>query len=103
MRDGCDETGEGVWWCNSHGRPATHINNHGDHCCDPKLGGILIPCRAILAPIKLTAAILDEIHDELSRSAAQPQCDYNGTPIYVIYRVDQNEKVSSNESRSGSE
>lgn len=44
--------GQGLWWCNSHGREATHTNKRGERCCDPKLGGILLPCRAIFAPIE---------------------------------------------------
>lgn len=44
---------EGVYWCNSHSREATHINERKERCCDPRLGGILLPCRVILAPIKL--------------------------------------------------
>ena len=33
------------WWCEVHHRLATYIR-HNDPCCDPKLGGITIPCRA---------------------------------------------------------
>lgn len=36
-----------LWWCNSHGRKATHVNHLGNHCCDPKLGGILLPCFCV--------------------------------------------------------
>lgn len=35
-----------LWWCNSHQRRATH--KRGDyHCCDPALGGILLPCSCV--------------------------------------------------------
>lgn len=48
-----DESGE-LWWCNSHERKATHIQHrqdgHSSHHCDPKLGGILLPCF----PVNLT-------------------------------------------------
>jgi hypothetical protein len=37
------------WWCESHGRWATHTEtkgiNAGLPCCDPTLPGILLPCR----------------------------------------------------------
>lgn len=43
-----------LWWCNTHRREATHIHRktYGDtveirHCCDPKLGGIMIPCLCV--------------------------------------------------------
>ena len=40
-----------LWWCNSHGRRATYIwwNDYHPktHCCDPKLGGILLPCTCV--------------------------------------------------------
>lgn len=35
------------WWCETHQRPATYLlrRSFGDiPCCDPALGGILIPC-----------------------------------------------------------
>lgn len=44
------DTDEGVWWCDAHNRQATHLINmvshpdFGKHCCDPILGGIMIPC-----------------------------------------------------------
>lgn len=38
---------ENLFWCNSHQRRATHIS-HGEPCCDPRLGGILLPCRCVL-------------------------------------------------------
>lgn len=37
---------EGRWWCKSHQRYATHFKKNGDRCCDPKLGGITLPCYA---------------------------------------------------------
>jgi len=37
-----------IWWCNSHQRQATHIDwKQGKWVCDPKLGGILLPCVCI--------------------------------------------------------
>ena len=39
--------GDELWWCNSHGRKATHLNRFGDHVCAPGLGGILLPCMAV--------------------------------------------------------
>ena len=33
-----------AWWCTSHRREATHVDAKGHACCDPKLGGILLPC-----------------------------------------------------------
>ncbi len=36
-----------LWWCNSHGRKATHVDEDGRHRCDPKLGGIMLPCMAV--------------------------------------------------------
>ena len=37
------------WWCHSHKREATHVRiKHGNRtmCCEPGLGGILLPCFA---------------------------------------------------------
>lgn len=41
-------------WCNTHNRRATYyfINNNSkpataDLCCDPKLGGIMLPCMCV--------------------------------------------------------
>lgn len=48
------------WWCNSHQRPATHVRDGTFHCCDPNLGGILLPCDCV----DLTDEI--EIEDEQS-------------------------------------
>lgn len=51
-----------LWWCNSHQRRATYVlikkydyqiwlpdgpRETIDHCCDPKLGGILLPCSCV--------------------------------------------------------
>ena len=36
-----------IWWCNSHNRIATHLDDKSRHCCNPNLGGILIPCRCV--------------------------------------------------------
>jgi hypothetical protein len=45
-----DESGE-VWWCNIHNRRASHIFTYIGgkrvHHCDPKLGGIMIPCECV--------------------------------------------------------
>lgn len=41
----------GTWWCQSHGREATHFKRDGTRCCNPRLGGILLPCFAVLAPM----------------------------------------------------
>jgi hypothetical protein len=38
-----------LWWCKSHRREATHVwtdeNGNRRICCDPKLGGIMLPCN----------------------------------------------------------
>ena len=47
---------EGVWWCNSHKRQATHTDAHGRRCCDPALGGILLPCNVVFAPMSIEQA-----------------------------------------------
>lgn len=49
---------EGIWWCNSHNRVATHLDKKGRHCCDPNLGGICIPCRSVLLPVKIVNEFL---------------------------------------------
>ena len=41
-----------TYWCNSHGRQATHQWSNGDmrgwmKCCAPGLGGIMIPCVVV--------------------------------------------------------
>jgi hypothetical protein len=47
-----DASGE-LWWCNSHRRRATHLllrdgfDLSESHCCDPNLGGILLPCMCV--------------------------------------------------------
>lgn len=41
-----DESGE-LWWCNRHGRRAEYLFKKTEHVCDPKLGGIAIPCVAV--------------------------------------------------------
>jgi hypothetical protein len=42
-----DRSGE-AWWCSSHNRPADWILEKADnslhHVCDPRLGGIMLPC-----------------------------------------------------------
>lgn len=37
-----------IWWCEHHGREATHINKNGEHECDPSLAGIMLPCKVKL-------------------------------------------------------
>lgn len=50
-------------WCNTHNRKATHLReeigpDRGKPCCDPKLGGIMMPC----ACVDLTGLVeIDEI------------------------------------------
>ena len=39
--------GTGTFWCKSHRREATHIGRDGRRECDPKLGGILLPCDVV--------------------------------------------------------
>lgn len=48
----CKDVGlaEGMWWCAAHGREATYVDKKGRHCCDPKLGGLLLPCSVELIP-----------------------------------------------------
>ena len=46
-----------AYWCDAHNREATHTNKRGKHECDPKLGGITIPCHVV----KLTDVVVD--HD----------------------------------------
>jgi len=36
------------WYCESHRREATHIDPKGRHVCQPGLGGILLPCHAVI-------------------------------------------------------
>lgn len=42
---------EQLWWCNIHKREATHVftdlNGKENPHCDPKRGGIMLPCRAV--------------------------------------------------------
>lgn len=40
----------GTWWCGAHNRCATHVDEKGNRHCDPRLGGIMIPCMAELVP-----------------------------------------------------
>jgi hypothetical protein len=48
-----DSSGEGVYWCNHHNREATHEDKRG-RCCDPTLGGILIPCQVVFSPMRIS-------------------------------------------------
>lgn len=42
-----------IWWCNSHQRRAEYIMVNIEnplkqqHCCNPKLGGIMLPCSCV--------------------------------------------------------
>ena len=43
-------TDDRVWWCNAHQRQATwRVSNYdwSTACCDPGLGGIMIPCECV--------------------------------------------------------
>lgn len=46
----------GSWRCKTHKRAATHMALRADgtkrHCCDPKLGGILLACDCEKVPIQ---------------------------------------------------
>lgn len=44
-----DEEKNGIWWCFTHYREATHVEKDGRHRCDPKLAGIMMPCDVGLA------------------------------------------------------
>lgn len=58
-----ERTDDKLWWCNSHGRQATYIMTTGDGkehpVCNPKLGGITIPCRCA----ELTNIV--EVHNDV--------------------------------------
>ena len=54
---------ERLWWCNSHGRRATWVDGMGRRCCDPKLGGILLPCRVV--------DLTDEVEIDLDSGGAK--------------------------------
>ena len=42
----------GQYWCKTHNRDATHRKDDGSYVCDPKLGGIAMPCKDVV-PIKV--------------------------------------------------
>lgn len=44
----------GTYWCNSHRREATHKRADGSRCCNPRLGGILLPCFVVFAEMIVT-------------------------------------------------
>ncbi len=53
------------YWCHTHQRRATHAiysdNVPGRVCCDPQLGGILLPCTTIdVTDIVLTEETKDQ-------------------------------------------
>jgi len=39
------ERSPGLWWCHSHGREATDVRSDGERRCNPRLGGIMLPCH----------------------------------------------------------
>lgn len=44
-----DQSGR-LWWCNTHQRRATYTrlsDRSWRHVCDPRLGGITIPCQVV--------------------------------------------------------
>lgn len=44
----------GIYWCNVHQRPATYSqSSDGRRCCNPNLGGILVPCDVVFAPMRI--------------------------------------------------
>lgn len=47
------------YWCSTHNRDATHEDEHGRKCCDPKLDGIMIPCIVK----KATPVLFEEYED----------------------------------------
>jgi len=53
IEDGLHDAGvtdqEGLWWCNTHQREATHTDGRGFRRCDPNLGGIMAPCNVVFA------------------------------------------------------
>ena len=45
---------EGLWWCNAHQREATHLcTKTGKIRCNPRLGGISMPCIVVFAPVEI--------------------------------------------------
>lgn len=53
-------TDDEYWWCNAHERQATYIftqtingiETRRESCCNPQLGGILLPCNCVKISIK---------------------------------------------------
>lgn len=35
------------YWCEVHKRRASSLDKNGNHCCNPSLPGIMIPCKTI--------------------------------------------------------
>lgn len=56
----------GLWWCNTHQREATCISPRGRRYCDPSLGGILLPCMVVMAPM-----MFDDAQARKARAAAE--------------------------------
>lgn len=43
-----NEESEQFWWCNVHKRRATYFYDSIVYVrCDPKLGGIMLPCQCV--------------------------------------------------------
>lgn len=66
-----------LFWCNSHERPATVVEN-GKRRCDPTLGGILLPCFVV--DLTGQAELVD--HTQNSHNEANAQSD--GKPLRAI-------------------
>jgi len=45
---------QGTWWCNAHQREATYLSGDGRRKCDPKLGGIMLPCDVVFVEALIT-------------------------------------------------
>lgn len=41
-----------IFWCTSHNRQATAVDPKGQPHCDPKLGGIMLPCYCVKAIVQ---------------------------------------------------
>ena len=37
-----------MYWCSTHNREATHVDNKGNKCCNPDLAGITMPCSVLI-------------------------------------------------------
>ena len=62
-----------VFWCRVHHRIATHMNEYNLHlCCDPSLGGIMMPCDVCITS-KLNAA---RIYAQRAKEFLSEPCGY---------------------------